>query len=137
MYKRQAIPTYSWIEDALPNGIRHDLLPLFLIVILYGVIVLKLFNRFFTNKWVTFIGSICYSLYLIHFMIISVAGKYTLLLRITDVHWINFIVQTLLLTPLCLMGGYIFYRLIERPALIWRRNYLARKKLSEPLHVEV
>ena len=126
-----SIPAVLFLPNVIGEHNRLDVLPYLFVIILYGVIVLKLFNGFFTNKWICFIGSICYSLYLFHFMIISIFSKLTLRIKFTDDYFLNFLLQALILVPACLVGGYFFYRIIERPALIWRKKYLNKTKLSQ------
>jgi peptidoglycan/LPS O-acetylase OafA/YrhL len=108
---------YTWVGDAFPNGIRPDIQPIFLFYIIYSVLVLDIFPTFFTQKHLVFIGGMCYSLYLTHFMVISLVGRWSIKYRFTNDFLINYALQALIWLPCILVVGFLFYIFIERPAM--------------------
>jgi peptidoglycan/LPS O-acetylase OafA/YrhL len=100
---------------------RDAILP-FLFVLLYVAVFRGVWLRcILTNRWITTIGGMCYSIYLLHIAIITAFGALTLNLMVTRHYWINFLVQALLLAlpVLCVSG--IFFALVERPCM--RRDW--------------
>ncbi|MES2430323.1 MAG: acyltransferase [Bacteroidota bacterium] len=96
---------------------KPDFMPFICILFFYLILSKNIFSPFFTNKWVSFIGGMCYSLYLTHFIIISFFGKFTLQIKFTEYYLINYCIQVILLLPLVLIGGFLFYRFIELPTM--------------------
>jgi peptidoglycan/LPS O-acetylase OafA/YrhL len=74
-------------------------------------------SRVFSNRWVTTIGGMCYTIYLLHYTLISFIGRHTRLLRISDIYAIELLWQFVLITPGVLLGSAIFFVLIERPCM--------------------
>ena len=72
-------------------------------------------KKIFSYKFIPVIGGMCYSVYLLHYTIISMFGRYTLNLRITDHYLPNLLMQIVLLGLPILILSSIFYYYIERP----------------------
>jgi len=90
------------------------------------------FNRFITLPWITAIGGMCYTIYLVHLPIIEFMIQFTKNLYLTDIFTINFLLQLLILTPILMTVSMIFFLLIEKPCMHkdWPqrvRNYLSAK----------
>ena len=72
-------------------------------------------NRFLKNNVVTFFGGMCYSIYLIHYPLISFIGN-KLLAKITaDSFTKQFLLYFIIIVPIILMCSVGFYLLFERP----------------------
>jgi peptidoglycan/LPS O-acetylase OafA/YrhL len=69
-----------------------------------------------SNRWVTTIGGMCYSIYLIHWMLITTFGG-RILRQFTNSYAVDFTIHTALLTLLILFAGAIYFKLIERPCM--------------------
>jgi peptidoglycan/LPS O-acetylase OafA/YrhL len=90
------------------------------------------FNRFITLPWITAIGGMCYTIYLVHLPIIEFMIQFTKNLYLTDIFTVNFLLQLLILTPILMTVSVIFFLLIEKPCMHkdWPqrlRNYLSSK----------
>jgi len=72
-------------------------------------------KKVFSYKFIPIIGGMCYSIYLLHYTIISVFGRVTLKLHFTNYYLPNLLLQiAILLVPVLLISS-VFYYLIERP----------------------
>lgn len=90
------------------------------------------FNRFITFPWITAIGGMCYTIYLVHLPIIEFMIQFSKNLHLTDIFTINFLLQLLILTPILMVVSIIYFLLIEKPCMHkdWPqrlRNYLSVK----------
>ncbi len=75
-------------------------------------------NRFFRAKIVTTLGGMCYSIYLLHFMLIGVIGRVIFArLPSTGTLLTDFLVQAPMLLAFALAFSAIFFMLIERPCM--------------------
>jgi peptidoglycan/LPS O-acetylase OafA/YrhL len=86
-------------------------------------------NRLITVRWVTVVGGMCYTIYLIHFQLLSafekVCGGGASLTR----HFsLNLLLHVALFTPVLLASGAAFFLLVEKPCMrhdwpqrLWRR----------------
>ena len=72
-------------------------------------------KRIFSYKFIPIIGGMCYSIYLLHYTIISFLGRFTIRLHITAYYLPNLILQIILLSIPILILSSIFYFYIERP----------------------
>lgn len=72
------------------------------------------------------IGGMCYTIYLYHFLIISAAGRYVLgLLDTTGPLWLDLLITSVIVVPVIIMGGAIFFLAGEKPFMKWRREIKA------------
>jgi peptidoglycan/LPS O-acetylase OafA/YrhL len=74
-------------------------------------------NRFVTNPWIVTIGGMCYTIYLLHDYIIAALGMVTERIGSGSVFSVRLLVQFLLMTPIVLAIGALYFRLIERPCM--------------------
>lgn len=107
----------------------------FLIGALY-IMVMKndSIKRMFSYKFVPIIGGMCYSIYLLHYTVISVFGRFTIGLKITDHYLPNLIFQLVVLSMLTLIVSSIFYLFVERPFMDQKWTNKLMKK--DPRHEE-
>lgn len=110
-------------------------------LVLVGLIFISYYNiiihkslSFFSNRIITNIGGMCYSIYLLHFVIISFVGNPLLKLNFSGNQIINTIVVYIVLLLSILIISTVFYLLIERPCMdknwpIKLKNYL--KKIDQ------
>ena len=71
----------------------------------------------FQNKVLTTIGGMCYSIYLLHFALISFTGTRTFSLKATRLYEPNILLQMALHLPIILFVSSIYYLLIEKPCM--------------------
>jgi len=68
------------------------------------------------NRWIATVGGMCYSIYLIHWMLITTVGS-RVVHQFTGSYAVDFIIHSLLLALLVLAAGAIYFKLIERPCM--------------------
>ncbi|HMI58181.1 MAG TPA: acyltransferase [Gemmatimonadaceae bacterium] len=74
-------------------------------------------SRVLGTPAVATIGGMCYSIYLLHFALISIIGRYTLPLGSHSAQWVHLLVQTAIIVPPVLLICGIYFALIERPCM--------------------
>jgi peptidoglycan/LPS O-acetylase OafA/YrhL len=84
-------------------------------------------RKLFSNPWITTIGGMCYTIYLVHFPVISFIGRHTIKLRVTNGFVGGFLTQFLLVTPFVLAISVAYFHLIEKPCMRpdWPRRLAA------------
>ena len=97
----------------------------FLILLLYcSAFRGSLTRRIFSNRWITAVGGMCYSIYLIHYEIISLAGRFTRALAANYPYWMYLSLQCVLIgVPIILICG-VYFLLLEKPCM--RRDWPQR-----------
>lgn len=83
----------------------------------YIVLIMEDLKHIFRNKIFTSIGGMCYSIYLIHFAIISLFGMITFKLLVTNFYIINCFFQGVCLIPIILLISSAFFLTIEKPCM--------------------
>lgn len=76
------------------------------------------FKKFCSLGWISLLGGACYSIYLVHLQILQVASKILITHLHTENWFVALVVCTLLLVPLVLFGGMMFYTVVERTFMI-------------------
>jgi len=91
------------------------LAPLALLVFYLVVLRNKWLQQLFSTPFLAVTGGMCYSIYLVHYYIISITGGYILRLH-PGTQWLpNMLLQALLMIILAIAGSAVFYLLIEKP----------------------
>jgi peptidoglycan/LPS O-acetylase OafA/YrhL len=114
-----------WI---MGRNFGHVALP-FVIVLLYlAAFRGRICSTVFSNRVITDIGGMCYSIYLFHFLIIYGVKHLTVSLHVGQNFWVYFVLQSLLILPVVMLFCGIFFLLIERPCMdrewprkLWRQ----------------
>jgi len=84
----------------------------------------RLVNRFFSNRWVVAIGGMCYSIYLLHYEVISAVGRLTRRVGETAPYWIYLSVQLVLVGAAIVVICGAYFVAIEKPCM--RRDWPQR-----------
>lgn len=84
----------------------------------------RLLRAAFSNPWVTTIGGMCYSIYLLHYPLISALGRRTAPLARRDGFIAHLLVQGAIFVPVVLIVSTVFFVLIERPCM--RKDWPSR-----------
>lgn len=71
----------------------------------------------FCNVWITTVGGMCYSIYLLHYPLISALGRRTLHVGAQGDFTAHVLVQMSLILPVVLLVSTIFFILVERPCM--------------------
>lgn len=74
-------------------------------------------NRFFANPWITTIGGMCYSIYLLHNYFIAALGMITERVFPESSFAVRLLLQFALMSPVILAGCALYFRWIERPCM--------------------
>ena len=101
----------------------------FLIGLFYYIVFKNpMIKRIFSYKFIPIVGGMCYSIYLLHYTIISVLGRFTGQLHVPGGYLPNLFFQiVLLLIPVLLLSS-VFYFYIERPFMSGKWLDLLLKK---------
>jgi peptidoglycan/LPS O-acetylase OafA/YrhL len=78
----------------------------------------------FSRPWLTAIGGMCYSIYLIHYQVISLVGRFTKDLPFSRHFWVNLLVQSIVVGLPTLVLSSVFFLLVEKPCM--RKDWPAR-----------
>ncbi len=115
----------------------HVLLPFPMGALCLAAMRSRVLRRILSNKWIAVIGGMCYSIYLLHFLLIATVFKVTRHLMLRSVSLAPNLVIQLVVTGLpVLLLCAVFFVLVERPcmnpqwpALLWHR--LGRRSHTE------
>jgi len=101
-----------------PNNLLNVFFYPFLILVFYCLVLnVKFWKDIFSNKFLTSIGGMCYSIYLLHFAIISLVGMKIFYLEVSSSYFLNVLVQIIIQLPIVLLISSIYYLLIEKPCM--------------------
>ena len=107
------------------------LFPFMIATFYYMIMKNNAIKKVFSYKFIPIIGGMCYSIYLLHYTIISIFGRFTMKLRITDQYLPNLLFQLAILTVLALGISSIFYLFVERPFMDQKwTNKLMKKDIK-------
>lgn len=88
-----------------------------LFLLVYSVFRATWFNRFLSLPWITAIGGMCYTIYLIHLPVIEFLIRITKSVQLTSLFSINFAIQFIIIGPILLIISIMFFLLIEKPCM--------------------
>jgi peptidoglycan/LPS O-acetylase OafA/YrhL len=71
----------------------------------------------FQNPWIATIGGMCYTIYLLHYPLISAIGRRTVRIAAHDGFALHVLVQAAIVLPLLLFVSVLFFVTIERPCM--------------------
>jgi peptidoglycan/LPS O-acetylase OafA/YrhL len=92
-------------------------LPFLILAAYTGAFKGVVFNRVFRNEAVTIIGGMCYSIYLLHYMLIPEMLPWTKGIGAGSSFDAYFAVQLLIYTPILMLLGGSYFVLVERPCM--------------------
>lgn len=139
LFALSAATWYPWVQHPV-SGLANLLLRAVSIMLLYvGASRGDLARRFLGLPWLAFLGGACYSIYLVHVPLMQVAGTIAFRLTHPQDFGTAFLVAMLVLVPVSVLGGLVYYLLIERPCMrhdwprrLWARVSGARRR-AEPV----
>ncbi len=124
-------------EDIVAKIAFPFMIGLFYYIILNNEIV----KAVFSFKFIPIIGGMCYTIYLLHYTVISMLGKYTVNIRFTDYYLPNLMFQFVILMLAILAISAVFYLYIERPFMDkkWVDKLMGKKpkEAAAPVKTEV
>lgn len=84
----------------------------------------SLTRRILSNRWITAVGGMCYSIYLIHYEVISLAGRFTSRWGTNHAYWVYLALQCVLIGIPIIAICSLYFVLIEKPCM--RRDWPQR-----------
>jgi peptidoglycan/LPS O-acetylase OafA/YrhL len=81
-------------------------------------------NFLFTRPWITAIGGMCYSIYLIHYEVISLVGRLTKRIAFGHVYWVHLLIQLALVGTAIVVVCGLYFVVLEKPCM--RRDWPRR-----------
>ena len=99
-------------------------LPVLVFLAYMGAFRGVVWNRIVRNRWLVVIGGMCYTTYLYHYYAISLLGRWTVPLRVTDLYAVNYAVQGVLIVLPTLVACALLFAALERPFM--QRDWPAR-----------
>jgi peptidoglycan/LPS O-acetylase OafA/YrhL len=103
-----------WVLD---RAIGHVLLPLVIVVLYLAAFRGRVCSAIFSQRLLTNIGGMCYTIYLYHYILLTAIVKATKGLSIGSGFWPYLALQGVLITPVILAVCTAFFLLIERPCM--------------------
>lgn len=109
------------IEIIIKNYKSHKLfletLQMLSIFLFYYIAIINKSIKFLKVPIITTIGGMCYTIYLVHYPIISVIGNPLVKISFSNSSIIDAFVYSLILTFVCLLISSLFFLIIERPCM--------------------
>jgi peptidoglycan/LPS O-acetylase OafA/YrhL len=123
----------------VPPSLAALELPLLIFITYYATFRGRWSSRVFSSDALTIIGGMCYTIYLIHYPIISAVGRFSRF-RFTGLSFLPyFALQTLLCSIAVMIFSATYFVLIERPCMykdwpqrLWKK-VAGPRRLPEPL----
>ncbi len=105
-----------------------EIILLTLIFILYFCVIVKKASKAFSWIFITNIGGMCYTIYLIHFPLISLIGNFLVHFSLSKFEWINKCFYLFTILVFLSLVSSAFFLLIERPFMdkVWVNKNLNR-----------
>ena len=109
-------------------------IPFVIAFLYYSIMKNDMLKRAFSYKFIPVIGGMCYSIYLVHYTIISLIGRFTMKVHFTNYYLPNLLLQLILLIIPVVLCSTVFYYYVERPFMSrkWMDMLLKKnKKVAE------
>jgi peptidoglycan/LPS O-acetylase OafA/YrhL len=103
--------------DLRPHNYLEYIFPVVILGFYLLVLTDPVWKKVFSLRFITAIGGMCYSIYLLHYNIIPLVGNYTIFHNFSHSYPLVYLWQTLILLPTVLVVSSVFYLLIERPCM--------------------
>jgi len=119
--------TSAFWAERTPGGeslLAAMLFPPLALVCYIGAFRGRIYNVVITNAWIVTIGGMCYSIYLLHTMLLAAAVDITRHLRVSDLFTVNYLAQCVVAVPAVLIPSALYFVLIEKPCM--RRDWPLR-----------
>ncbi len=118
--------SYLWDAAAIPawplvwylgRNSGHLLLPFVTVLLYLAAFRGRVCSAIFSNRVITNIGGMCYSIYLFHALVVYAVKHQTWHLHIGQSFWLYLAVQIVVITPWVLLLCGSFFLLVERPCM--------------------
>ncbi|MBB5341285.1 acyltransferase family protein [Tunturiibacter gelidoferens] len=115
---------------ALPTSYTSLCLPLLILLAYLATFNGPVSRQIFRTPWIALTGGMCYSFYLMHMMVISIAFRLTRRLLIPSSLPLSFLIQSILLGTCIYLFCTAYFILIERPCMDPKWPHKLASKLS-------
>ena len=82
-----------------------------------GMLKGTLSNKILTTNWLMLIGTMCYSIYLLHYAILYFLVDHVSSRLLTNNYYQDLLLQGAMVLPIVLLASLLFYRLVEKPCM--------------------
>jgi peptidoglycan/LPS O-acetylase OafA/YrhL len=108
-------------------------IPLMILLFYSIVLFIPFWKKIFSIKWISIIGGMCYSIYLIHFPVMEILGHFFVEYKVTDGYFLYFILQFLIMGAVTMIFSSLFFYFIEKPCMQkdWYLDLLKRGRLKK------
>lgn len=97
--------------------VKQFIFLLLIFIFYYLVLNDDLWKKIFSNRVLTSIGGMCYSIYLIHVIFISGIGNISVHWQISNHYIYTLFFQIIIILPIILAASTVFFILIEKPCM--------------------
>ncbi len=104
--------------------ISHWIFPYLLLLLYCAAFRGTWTNRLFSHPWITAIGGMCYSIYLIHYEVISAVARFTKSVSEGAPYWIHLLVQFAAVGSAVVLICGLYFVVLEKPCM--RRDWPRR-----------
>jgi peptidoglycan/LPS O-acetylase OafA/YrhL len=105
------------ISNRLVGGIGVAGFPLMILGFFYIVLFSAGWKKILSSNIISIIGGMCYSIYLLHFPIISILEKRTFQYTFTNYYILDWLIQFVIIVGTVLVVSALFFLLIEKPCM--------------------
>ena len=130
---------FIWVfetEDFTSNVAKAtwEVVRLISIFFLFYYVIFHKALTFLSYPFITNIGGMCYSIYMLHSPIIYVFGKYIVNISFSKYSVLNFSIYLILILSTILLISAVFFQLIERPCMErdWHKKIFNRFRKVQP-----
>jgi peptidoglycan/LPS O-acetylase OafA/YrhL len=92
-------------------------IPSAILLFYFTVLFIPFWKRLFSIKWLSIIGGMCYTIYLLHIAVLSTFIRFFVKYKITNEYFVNFIIQFFIMGLLTMIFSSLFFYFIERPCM--------------------
>jgi peptidoglycan/LPS O-acetylase OafA/YrhL len=105
------------IPSSRTNLVYTIFVPLAIILFYYIVLFIPFWKRIFSIKWVSIIGGMSYTIYLLHGSVMAIFARFFVKYGITNEYSVYFIIQFFIMASLTMIASSLFFYFIERPCM--------------------
>jgi peptidoglycan/LPS O-acetylase OafA/YrhL len=102
----------------------HWLFPFWILFLYCAAFRGVISNRIFANRWITVTGGMCYSIYLLHYEVISAVGRITKRFGTTVPYSLYLVLQMFMVGAAILLACGLYFVSVEKPCM--RRDWPQR-----------
>lgn len=109
--------------------------PFIICAFYYLVLVTRVWNFIFRLNVLAILGGMCYSIYLIDYPIISMAGNKLIMFKFTNSYLFDYLIFNILMILIVFFAGSVLFLLVEKPCMRrdWHKTFIRTvKNLFKP-----